>query len=101
MLLCRISGTRRINCGAAAVAQNPRCDTPDLKKIPLAIVDQHVDAVRAIVREYTRADIVAVAANLTGKLRTVTDEFLMAENQHRPEILKVLASPSLVPGETF
>ncbi len=29
--------------------------TPDLSRIPLAIVDQHVDAVRAIVREYARA----------------------------------------------
>ena len=31
--------------------------TPDLTKIPLAIVDQHVDAVRAIVREHDRADM--------------------------------------------
>ena len=51
--------------------------TPDLTKIPLAIVDQHVDAVRAIVREHGRADIAAIAAALTGKLRAVTDEFLV------------------------
>ena len=51
--------------------------TPDLAKIPLAIVDQHVDAVRAIVREHDRADIAAIAAALTGKLRAVTDEFLV------------------------
>ena len=55
--------------------------TPDLDQIPLAIVDQHVDAVRAIVREHARADIAAIAAALTGKLRAVTDEFLIAENQ--------------------
>ena len=36
--------------------------TPDLKKIPLSIVDQHVDAVRAIVREHARPDIAAIAA---------------------------------------
>src|SRR6185295_4107700 len=54
--------------------------TPDLTKIPLAIVDQHVDAVRAIVREHDRGDISAIATALTGKLRAVTDEFLIKEN---------------------
>ena len=75
--------------------------TPDLAKIPLAIVDQHVDAVRAIVREHSRADVAAIAAALTGKLRAVTDEFLLKENRHRPEILKTIQSPALVPGESF
>ena len=74
--------------------------TPDLAKIPLAIVDQHVDAVRAIVREHSRADVAAIAAALTGKLRAVTDEFLLKENRHRPEILKTIQSPTLAP-ESF
>jgi hypothetical protein len=73
--------------------------SPDHTRIPLALIDQHVDAVRAIVREYRRPDIVAVATNLTAKLRTVTDEFLIAENQDRPDILKVIKSPGLAPGE--
>jgi hypothetical protein len=73
--------------------------TPDLTKIPLAIVDQHVDAMRAIVREYARADIVQVAAALTNRLRQVTDEFLVAENRHRPDYLKSIASPPIMPGE--
>jgi HPt (histidine-containing phosphotransfer) domain-containing protein len=75
--------------------------TPDLTKIPLAIVDQHVDAVRAIVREHDRPDVGLIAAALTGKLRAVTDEFLMKENQHRPDVLKIIQSPRLVPGEAF
>jgi hypothetical protein len=75
--------------------------TPDLSKIPLAIVDQHVDAVRAIVREHERADIAAIAAALTGKLRAVTDEFLITENRHRPDVIKTIRSPTLVPGESF
>jgi hypothetical protein len=75
--------------------------TPDLAKIPLAIVDQHVDAVRAIVREHDRADVAAIAASLTSKLRAVTDEFLVKENRHRPEVLKMIQSPSLAPGESF
>lgn len=75
--------------------------SPDLKKIPLAIVDQHVDAVRAIVREHERPDIAAIASAVTGKLRAVTDEFLFKENRHRPEVLKAIQSPTLVPGESF
>ena len=73
--------------------------TPDLAKIPLAIVDQHVDAVRAIVREHPRADVAAIAAALTSKLRAVTDEFLVQENRHRPDVLKAIQSPTLAPGE--
>jgi chemotaxis protein histidine kinase CheA len=73
--------------------------SPDLKKIPMSIIDQHVDAIRAIVREHARADIGAIAGVLTGKLRTVTDEFLIVENQDRPEILKIIQSQSLPSGE--
>ena len=75
--------------------------TPDLARIPLAIVDQHVDAVRAIVREYTRQDIAGIAIALTTRLRTVTDEFLMRENENRPDVLKTIQSPSLAPHEVF
>jgi hypothetical protein len=75
--------------------------TPDLRRIPLSIVDQHVDAVRAIVREHARSDIAAIASALTGKLRAVTDEFLIAENQHRPDVLKTIKSPSPALGEAF
>jgi hypothetical protein len=75
--------------------------SPDLAKIPLAIIDQHVDAVRAIVREHDRADVAAIAATLTKKLRAVTDEFLVRENQHRPDVLRVIQGPSLAPTETF
>ena len=31
--------------------------TPDMKRMPLTLIDQHVDAVRAIMRENTRADM--------------------------------------------
>ena len=72
--------------------------TPDIAQIPLGLVDQHVDAIRAIVRENARADIEEVAWNLTRRLREVTDEFLRRENRDRPEILKIVMAPSLVPG---
>jgi len=75
--------------------------TPDLTKIPLEIIDQHVDAVRAIVREHSRSDVAEIAAALTSKLRAVTDEFLVKENRHRPEVLKTIQGPTLAPNEPF
>lgn len=73
--------------------------TPDMRKIPLSLVDQHVDAVRAIYREYSRSDAKEVAAVLTKRLREVTDEFLIAQNQHRPEYLDGIVGPPLAPGD--
>ena len=76
--------------------------TPDMTRIPIKLVDQHVDAVRAIYREYARSDAEALAAKLTTRLREVTDEFLMHENRDRPDVLEQIksGSPSLVPEQT-
>jgi HPt (histidine-containing phosphotransfer) domain-containing protein len=71
--------------------------TPDTTLIPLGLIDQHVDAIRAIVRENARTDIAEVARTLTRRLREVTDEFLRHENRDRPEVLKIVMAPSLVP----
>ena len=75
--------------------------TPNLARIPLAIIDQHVDAVRAIVREYGREDIADIARALTSRLSQVTDEFLAVENKHRPDYLKAISSPPIAPGDQF
>jgi HPt (histidine-containing phosphotransfer) domain-containing protein len=72
--------------------------TPDMKRIPLSAVDQHVDAVRAVVREYARPDLLDVAAALTKRLREVTDDFLRQENSFRPDYLENIFAPPLVPG---
>jgi hypothetical protein len=72
--------------------------TPDASRIPMALVDQHVDAVRAIIRENARPDIAQIAEALTRRLREVTDEFLAHENRDRPEVLAGILSPSLAPG---
>jgi HPt (histidine-containing phosphotransfer) domain-containing protein len=59
-----------------ALAANSLCrlieHTPDATRIPVRLVDQHVDAVRAIHREYSRSDAKDLAAILTKKLRAVT-----------------------------
>ena len=73
--------------------------TPDPQKIPLSLIDQHVDAVRAIVREHARPDVEEIASNLTSRLRQVTDDYLAAENRHRPDYLKSIMAPPLAPDE--
>jgi HPt (histidine-containing phosphotransfer) domain-containing protein len=72
--------------------------TPDMERIPLPLLDQHVDAVRAVVREYGRPDLVDAATALTKRLREVTDEFLKTENSFRPDYLENIFAPPLVPG---
>jgi len=73
--------------------------TPDPNRIPLKLVDQHVDAVRAIYREYSRSDAQELATSLTKKLREVTDEFLVRENRGRPDVLELITgqAPPLAP----
>lgn len=71
--------------------------TPDMKRIPLNLVDQHVDAVRAITHKSARAESELIAARLAEKLRTVTEEFLVHENRDRPDYLEPISGPSIVP----
>jgi HPt (histidine-containing phosphotransfer) domain-containing protein len=87
---------------AVAGAANSLCrlieHTPEIEQIPLGLVDQHVDAIRAITREYARTDLLEIAEQLTRRLREVTDEFLIKENSFRPDYLEIIMAPSLVPG---
>jgi chemotaxis protein histidine kinase CheA len=73
--------------------------TPDMHRIPLTLVDQHVDAIRAIIRESARPDIVNIADTLTRRLREVTDEFLAHENRERPDYLDGILAPSIAPSD--
>jgi HPt (histidine-containing phosphotransfer) domain-containing protein len=86
---------------AVASAANSLCrlieHTPDVTRIPFELVDQHVDAVRAIYREYARSDAKELAARLTKRLREVTDEFLIHENRDRPDVLELIKGPSIAP----
>jgi HPt (histidine-containing phosphotransfer) domain-containing protein len=71
--------------------------SPNPARIPVALIEQHVDAVRAIHREYGQSDARKLAAALTKRLREVTDDFLLTENKDRPEVLRQLKSPSIAP----
>ncbi|HTK14312.1 MAG TPA: Hpt domain-containing protein [Xanthobacteraceae bacterium] len=72
--------------------------TPDMRRIPITLVDQHVDAVRAIIRTKTDASD-PVVDQLIRRLREVTDEFLIHENRHRPEYLDGIAGLSPKPRD--
>ncbi len=72
---------------------------PDPSRIPLDLVDQHVDGVRAIARADARGNVQATATKLAKKLRQVTDEFLAHENRHRPDYLEGVIAPPLAPGK--
>ncbi len=71
--------------------------TPNVTRIPVKLVDQHVNAVRAIHREYAHSDAKALATTLTKRLREVTDEFLKHENRDRPDMLEQIIGPSIAP----
>ena len=72
--------------------------TPDIERLPLRLIDQHVDAIRAITHRNTRGDGSKYAAQLAEKLRQVTDEFLIRENRDRPDTLESILSPALSPS---
>ena len=86
---------------AVALAAESLCrlidHAPDPGRIPGALVEQHVDAVRAIYREYGHSDAQKLATALTKRLREVADDFLIKENRDRPDVLRQLQSPSIVP----
>jgi HPt (histidine-containing phosphotransfer) domain-containing protein len=87
---------------AVAAAADSLCRlielTPDVTRIPIKLVNQHVDAVRAIYREYARSDAKDLAAMLTHRLCEVTDDFLIRENRNRPEVLAQIKGPPLAPA---
>jgi HPt (histidine-containing phosphotransfer) domain-containing protein len=71
---------------------------PQATHIPIVLVEQHVDAVRAIFREYSRTDHAEIAQALVQRLRDVTDDFLKQANSFRPDYLASIFAPPLAPG---
>ena len=69
---------------------------PDPDRIPSALIEQRVNAVRAIYREYGHSDAQKLATALTKRLRDVADDFLIKENRDRPDVLKQLVRRSFL-----
>jgi len=56
-------------------------EMPNPQRIPALLVDQHIDAIAAIVREHDTAHHKKLAAKLVRKLGLVTDDFLAREKE--------------------
>ena len=69
---------------AAGAAAESLCriidHAPDLKAVPAELIQHHVDAVQAIVREHNTIEKAGVASELSARLRAVADDFLRAVN---------------------
>jgi chemotaxis protein histidine kinase CheA len=72
---------------------------PDLNKVPAQLIEHHVNAIQAIVRDHTKFEATKVATELNRRLRRVADEYLAHANRDRPEHLEAVLAPSIVPGE--
>lgn len=87
---------------AAAAAAESLCriieHAPDLKAVPIELIDHHVNAVQAIVRERATIEASGVAGELSRRLKGVADEYLTQVNRDRPEHLEAILSPSIAPG---
>jgi HPt (histidine-containing phosphotransfer) domain-containing protein len=71
--------------------------SPEAARIPLMLIDQHVDGITAIVHRNAQGNTERKAQVLAERLRQVTEEFLVHENRHRPGYLDEVAAPSLAP----
>jgi HPt (histidine-containing phosphotransfer) domain-containing protein len=87
----------------AGEAANSLCrlieHTPDPERVPIELIDKHVDAVRAIIRENVRPDAEQVAQRLIARLRDVTEDFLRRENPHRLDEIESIHAPPLSPDD--
>lgn len=88
---------------AAAGAAESLCrvieHAPNLHTVPMELIDHHVNAIHAIVREQATVDATGVAGELARRLRNVADEYLTSVNRDRPEHLEAILSPGIVPGD--
>ena len=72
---------------------------PALEEVPPELIEHHINAIQAIVRERTKLDTATTASKLSTQLRGVADEFLLKVNRDRPEHLEAILAPSIVPTE--
>ena len=72
---------------------------PELQKVPCNLIEHHINAIQAIVRERSKLDTASMASELSKQLRGVADVFLTHANRDRPEHLEAIMAPSIVPAE--
>ncbi len=63
------------------------------------LIQHHIDAIQAIVREHNTIEKAGVANELSARLRAVADDYLTLVNRDRPDHLEMISAPSIVPKE--
>lgn len=72
---------------------------PDLADVPDDLIEHHVNAIQAIVRERaTIGSAAAIGDELCARLRKVADSYLVVANRQRPDHLDAVLAPSIVPA---
>ena len=61
---------------------------PDLNQVPADLIEHHINAIQAIVRERTKHDTAKMASELSRQLRGVADEYLRRPTGTVPNISK-------------
>jgi chemotaxis protein histidine kinase CheA len=88
---------------AAGTAAESLCriieHAPDLDTVPPDLIQHHIDAIQAIVREHNTIEKAGVADELSKRLRAVADDYLMVVNRERPDHLEMISAPSIAPAE--
>ena len=88
---------------AAGAAAESLCriieHAPDLSRVPSELIDHHIKAIEAIVRERTKLNTISMASELSRRLRGVADEYLARVNRDRPEHLEAIMAPSIAPAD--
>lgn len=72
---------------------------PDVAAVPADLINHHVDAIQAIVREHRKFGVSSTAGELSKRLRGLADEYLTDANRDRPEHLEIILAPSIAPGD--
>lgn len=87
---------------AAGAAAESLCriieHAPDLDTVPPDLIQHHIDAIQAIVREHNTIEKAGVADELSTRLRAVADDYLMVVNRERPDHLEMISAPSIAPA---
>ncbi|NJO54849.1 MAG: Hpt domain-containing protein [Bacteroidales bacterium] len=71
--------------------------TPKPASLPTDLIDRHVAAIRAVVRENVRGDDDPTACEVLDRLRTMTESFLKDQHKDDPDWLAEYGTPSIVP----
>ena len=85
----------------AGVAADSLCriieHAPDLDRVPMELIANHIKAIQAIIREHSKIGAADVERELGRRLRAVADDYLTAVNRDRPEHLDAVLAPGLAP----